>query len=108
VLGEGRRVVFIGTDCPSLDRRRLRDACGQLEHHDAVIHPTFDGGYALLGLGRFDSSIFSGIEWSTPSVAAATMERIAALGWSLHMGETLQDIDEPEDLSALPFPARAS
>jgi rSAM/selenodomain-associated transferase 1 len=107
VLSEGQRVIFIGTDCPALDERRLREACRELESHDAVIHPTFDGGYALLGLGRFDTSIFSGIEWSTASVASTTMMRIGALGWSLHMGETLQDIDEPEDLSALPFPAHA-
>jgi rSAM/selenodomain-associated transferase 1 len=107
VLAEGQRVILVGTDCPSLDERRLRQACWELEGHDAVIHPTFDGGYALLGLARFDPSIFSDIEWSTPSVARATMARIAALGWSLHIAETLQDIDEPEDLSALPFPAAA-
>ncbi len=107
VTNEGRRVIFIGTDCPGLDEPRLRQACRELESHDAVIHPTFDGGYALLGLTRFDASIFSGIEWSTASVARETTARIAALGWSLHLGDTLQDVDEPADLSALPFPAVA-
>jgi hypothetical protein len=65
-----------------------------------VIHPTFDGGYALLGLKQFHPSLFSGIEWSTASVAAATIARIRALGWSFHLGETLRDIDTPEDLAA--------
>jgi hypothetical protein len=101
VLAEGQRVIFIGTDCPALDERRLRQACEELESHDAVIHPTFDGGYALLGLARFAPSVFSGIEWSTSSVARVTMARIAALGWSLHVAETLQDIDEPRDLASL-------
>lgn len=91
-------VMFIGTDCPALDRARLRRASAELERHDCVIHPTFDGGYALLGLRRFDASIFSDIEWSTSGVAAETIARISALGWSLHVGETLLDIDEPEDL----------
>ena len=100
VIGEAEHVLLIGTDCPALNERRLRDACWELETHDAVIHPTHDGGYALLGLKRFDPSIFSGIAWSTASVARETMRRIAALGWSLHIGETLQDIDEPEDLAA--------
>jgi uncharacterized protein len=100
VTGEGKRIVFIGTDCPALDERRLRDACRSLESHDAAIHPTFDGGYALLGLDRFDPSIFSAIEWSTASVARVTIGRIKALGWSLHLGEMLQDVDEPEDLHA--------
>ena len=101
VIAGGQRVVLIGTDCPGLTTRRLTEACRELESHDAVIHPTFDGGYALLGLNRFDASIFSGIEWSTASVAAATLGRIRALGWSCHLGETLQDIDEPSDLEAL-------
>jgi len=100
VIEEHEHVILIGTDCPGLTERRLRDACWELESHDAVIHPTFDGGYALLGLRRFDASIFAGIAWSTSSVARETIGRIGALGWSLHLGETLRDIDEPEDLAA--------
>jgi hypothetical protein len=106
-VAEEQRAILIGTDCPQLNERRLRQACWELETHDAVIHPTFDGGYALLGLARFDASIFSGIAWSTSSVARETMARIVALGWSLHIGATLQDVDEPEDLSALPFASGA-
>lgn len=101
VIAGGDRLILIGTDCPGLGTRRLTQACRELEAHDTVIHPTFDGGYALLGLSRFDPSIFSGIEWSTSSVAAGTMGRIRALGWSLHLGETLQDIDEPADLEGV-------
>lgn len=94
----GERVLLIGTDCPELDRHRLRAAAEMLASHDAVIHPAADGGYALLGLARFDPTIFEGIAWSTPSVAADTMARIEALGWSLHVAETLRDVDEPQDL----------
>ena len=83
---------------PQLDRRRLRAAADALEEHEAIIHPAHDGGYALLGLRRFDRSVFEGIDWSTPRVAAQTVARIEALGWSLHVGETLRDVDEPEDL----------
>lgn len=96
----GENILLIGTDCPALDRHRLRAAAGALAAHDAVLHPTFDGGYALLGLRRFDPSLFAGIGWSGPDVAADTTARIAALGWSLHLGDTLRDIDEPEDLEA--------
>jgi rSAM/selenodomain-associated transferase 1 len=100
VILEGQNVILIGTDCPSLTERRLREACWELESHDAVMHPTFDGGYALLGIKAFHPSLFSGISWSTDTVARETMGRIGALGWSLHLGATLQDIDEPEDLAA--------
>jgi rSAM/selenodomain-associated transferase 1 len=100
VLGE-EPVLLVGADCPELDRCRLHRAAEALDDHDAVIHPALDGGYALLGLRRFDRSVFEGIGWSTRIVAAQTMARIEALGWSLHVGETLRDVDEPEDLTQL-------
>ncbi len=91
--------ILIGSDCPQLDRHRLRAAAATLADHDAVIHPTHDGGYALLGLARFDPSLFVNIPWSTGEVAETTIARIRALGWSLHIGETLRDIDVPADLA---------
>ena len=94
----GERVLLIGADCPELDRNRLAAAAAALERHDAVIHPALDGGFVLLGLGRFDRGLFDGIAWSTDRVAAETISRIEALGWTLHVGETLRDVDEPADL----------
>jgi rSAM/selenodomain-associated transferase 1 len=97
-LATGHNVLLVGTDCPELDAERLAAAAGQLASHDAVMHPAHDGGYALLGLRRFDTTLFTGMKWSTPSIGADTIARIDALGWSLHIGETLLDIDEPADL----------
>ena len=99
VLAAGERVLLIGTDCPALDSAGLGAAAAALERHDAVIYPAFDGGYVLLGLARSDASQFADIAWSTPGVAATTIERIKALGWSLHVGDTLRDVDEPADLA---------
>ncbi len=99
-------VLLIGADCPELDRSLLRAAADALEEHDALIHPATDGGYVLLGLRRFDPSIFEGIDWSTAAVAEQTMARIEALGWSLHVGEMLRDVDEPDDLLPLPLGER--
>jgi rSAM/selenodomain-associated transferase 1 len=100
VVGDGERVLLIGTDCPGLDGKRLGAAAAQLERHDAVIYPARDGGYVLLGLARTDASLFSDIAWSTDTVAATTIARITELGWSLFVGDTLIDIDEPADLQA--------
>jgi rSAM/selenodomain-associated transferase 1 len=94
----GEPILLIGTDCPTLDRHHLLEAARALETHDAVIHPAEDGGYVLLGLTRFDKSLFEDIAWSTPAVAAETIARIHRLGWSLATGETLRDVDEPRDL----------
>jgi len=104
VIDAGERLLLIGTDCPALDRKMLAAAAAQLERHDAVLYPAEDGGYVLIGLKRFDASLFSAIEWSTDTVAQVTKARIAALGWSLFVGEALRDIDEPGDLDA-PGPA---
>jgi uncharacterized protein len=100
-LADGARPVLIGSDCPALDRRRLAAAAAALETHEAVLHPAEDGGYVLLGLARFDRLLFERIPWSSASVAAETIARIRRLGWSLHLGETLRDVDEPEDLAPL-------
>jgi uncharacterized protein len=100
VLGADR-ILLIGGDCPELDRGRLRAAADALEANDAVLHPAHDGGYALLGLRRFDRSIFEGISWSTAEVADQTIARIKALGWRLQLRETLRDIDEADDLPHL-------
>ena len=98
VLSGGERVLLIGTDCPELGSARLNDAAAALDRHDAVIIPATDGGYVLLGLSRTDPSLFADIAWSTGTVAQTTIARIRALGWSLFIGEPLNDIDEPSDL----------
>lgn len=101
VLDGGERILLIGTDCPDLDGTRLATASALLQGHDAIIHPARDGGYVLLGLARTDPSLFDDIEWSTDTVAATTIARIEALGWSLFVGDTLSDVDEPADLEAV-------
>ncbi|TMJ12492.1 MAG: glycosyltransferase [Alphaproteobacteria bacterium] len=93
-------ILLIGTDCPGLNRHRLLKAARALETNDAVLLPAEDGGYVLLGLTRFDKSLFEEIAWSTPTVSFETIERIESLGWSLHLGETLWDVDEPQDLQS--------
>ena len=99
-LAQGEAVLLIGTDCPQLTAARLREAAAQLMSHDAVLHRAADGGYPLLGLRAFDASLFEDIPWSTAAVADITLERMAALGWNVWLGETLQDIDVPADLAA--------
>jgi uncharacterized protein len=95
-------VMLIGCDCPELDSAALREAAQVLREVDAVMHPTSDGGYALLGLRRFDPRLFNDIPWSTSSVARKTVQQLDALQWSLHMAALFNDVDEPADLRYLP------
>jgi uncharacterized protein len=101
-LQRGPSVLLIGTDCPDLDGGTLVDAARMLQEVEAVMHPVDDGGYALLGLRRFDARVFEDIAWSTGSVARTTLARLAELQWSVHLGRVLHDIDEPADLEHLP------
>lgn len=95
-------VLLIGTDCVEMSAPLLHAAAAALKHKDAVIYPAADGGYALLGLARFNSLLFRDIAWSTDSVAFETISRIEQLGWSLEIGVLLHDIDEPDDMRRIP------
>ena len=102
VVSAGESVLLIGTDCPTLDVAHLRRAADSLQHFDATLVPTADGGYVLLGLNRFHASLFESIEWSTDGVAAETRRRLEQLRWTVQNNPTVHDIDEPADLRWLP------
>lgn len=98
----GSSMLLIGTDCPQLTAGRLRAAAAALNNSDAVIYPTRDGGYALLGLNRAEPALFENILWSTDMVARQTRERLDQCNMRCEWLEVLVDIDEPEDLEYLP------
>jgi rSAM/selenodomain-associated transferase 1 len=101
-LAQGRYAILVGTDCPAMTARHLRYAAQSLEDgHDAVFVPTEDGGYALVGLARYDPRIFEGIEWSTSSVMQKTRDRLQSIGWRWAELETLWDVDEAGDYERL-------
>jgi rSAM/selenodomain-associated transferase 1 len=101
-IEQGEAVLLIGTDCVEMSEELLRNAVSDLREHDAVIHCTADGGYALLGCKHFNVLLFADMPWSTDQVATMTINRIGRLGWSLQVGRLLHDVDEPQDLQHLP------
>lgn len=100
-IATGESVLLIGTDCPALDANLISQAAISLAQADAVIAPSFDGGYTLLGLNQFDPTVFANITWSTNTVASETHQRLAQLGWRTHHLPMMHDIDEPDDLQWL-------
>ena len=101
-LAAHSRVLLVGSDCPALTARHLRQAERALrEGADAVLGPCEDGGYALIGLKRVDAKLFEGITWGGESVAADTRARLAGVGWRWQELETLWDVDRPEDYARL-------
>lgn len=98
----GQPVLLMGTDCPALSAQRIAEAARALAQHDAVLIPVADGGYVLIGLHAPCPAIFADMAWSTPTVAARTLQRLATLGLRVWVGPMLHDIDEPADLAHLP------
>jgi rSAM/selenodomain-associated transferase 1 len=96
------RALLIGTDAPTLDAAMLRSAAQALEHHDVVVVPALDGGYALIGQRRADQRWFSDMTWSHPRVMEETRERLRAAGARWAELAPVADIDEPADLVHLP------
>jgi len=101
-LATHRRALLLGSDCPALTARHLRQADRALrEGSDAVFVPCEDGGYALIGLQRAEARLFDGIAWGGESVMADTRTRLTGLGWRWRELDTLWDVDRPEDYARL-------
>jgi uncharacterized protein len=102
VLANHERALLLGSDCPALTARHLRQADRALrDGSDAVFVPCEDGGYALIGLRRVDPRLFEGVAWGGESVMEETRSRLRRLGWSWRELETLWDVDRPEDYARL-------
>lgn len=95
-------VLLMGTDCPALSAAHIAQAAQALAQHDAVVIPVADGGYVLIGLHAPCPDVFTGMPWSTPTVAGETLRRMAALNLLVWLGPQLHDIDEPTDLAHVP------
>lgn len=93
-------LIFVGTDCPSLEASIINRVIEDLHQYDSVMIPAMDGGYVLLAISQFDSSLFTDIPWSTEKVAERTLERMKALNWRCNLYPPLRDIDTAEDLAS--------
>ncbi len=70
-----RRVLAIGSDSPTLDPERIREAGEALAVCDVALGPTEDGGYYLIGTSGDHESVFDRIPWGSAATAAATLDR---------------------------------
>lgn len=91
--------LAVGTDSPGLPLAYLEQACAS--HADAVLGPSADGGYYLLGLRRCPSELLMGLPWSSPDTLSATRQRLESRGFSIARAPTWWDVDEPADLERL-------
>lgn len=90
-------VVIIGSDVPGITAAHIARAFRALKAADAVIGPSTDGGYWLIGLRRRPRVVrlFDGVRWSHSETLADTLKN--AKGLRVARLEELDDIDEPSD-----------
>lgn len=102
LLGAGfSRVIALNSDGPTLPASRIASACALLDDHEAVVGPSDDGGYYLIGLKQPQPSLFSGMPWSTADVLPITLQRAAAIGLSMSQLPGWYDVDTGEDVVRL-------
>jgi rSAM/selenodomain-associated transferase 1 len=97
LLAGARRVVVIGTDCPTLDAGTLQEALAALETHDVVFGPAADGGYYLVGVRAPQRTIFDRVPWSSEQTLAISLARAADAGLSVALLDEMRDVDTAAD-----------
>ena len=113
-----RRAVIVGSDLPTLPARILEEAVARLDTAGpAIVGPSEDGGYYLLGLTAPGEpagvpDLFTGIRWSTRHALADTLAAAARLGIAVSKVEGWYDVDDTAGLERLRAelrdPARAA
>jgi len=90
------KVIALGTDLWELNQGTLDGALHALDEADAVLGPTKDGGYYLLGLKEFYPELFLNKQWSGPKVLTDTLQDLSSKRIALL--EEKSDIDFYKDL----------
>jgi uncharacterized protein len=94
-------VIALGADTPHLPSTRIERAARLLQRYDAVIGPSDDGGFYLLGLRRCPPKLFASLPWSTKRSCAAMAARLREMGLRTAFLHRTFDVDRIEDLHRL-------
>jgi hypothetical protein len=98
-----RGAIVIASDCPDLPEEILKEAVASLENHDAVIGPSPDGGYYIIGFttNAFSPETFDGVSWSTEKVFKETVSKLKCQGQTVQILPEWRDVDTLADLKDL-------
>lgn len=97
-----KNVIVIGSDSPDLPQEHLELAFTALDKSDAVVGPSSDGGYYLIGFTRdtFLPEVFERISWSSDKVLEQTTNTLTRYSRSLHLLPQWHDVDTLPDLKS--------
>ena len=94
------KAIIIGSDMPCFSNNFFTGVFEKLDQNDAVIGPSMDGGYYLLGFKKntFLKEVFCNIQWSTDIVFNSTMKKFQKNRYKVNILKTMNDIDTVDDL----------
>lgn len=97
------QAVLIGSDIPDLPKQLIDEAFLKLKTQDAVIGPSNDGGFYLIGFrsDSFSADVFKDIKWSRDTVYVNITNKLDELGLGYHILPQWRDIDTHADLMEL-------
>jgi len=97
------RAIVIGTDLPDLPPDIIQEAFDLLKDNPAVIGPSLDGGYYLIGFTADDfvPDVFDDISWGTAAVLNHTLNRFRNHRVIPRLLPVWRDIDTTADLETL-------
>jgi len=95
--------VVLNSDSPTLPTALLIETADVLARPGdrAVLGPSSDGGYYLLGLKAAHRRLFEDIAWSTARVAEQTLERAREIDLEVHRLAVWYDVDDVDSLRRL-------
>ena len=98
-----RKIIIIGTDLPDLCHLDLIKAISRLDYKDAILGPSNDGGYWIIGLSdkvlsRHFISPFINIKWSSDDVFQRTIDNFNLQKITADYLHSKVDIDTISDI----------
>jgi len=97
-LQRARKVILVGSDCPTIDAAYLQQAVMALDECHCVLGPAQDGGYVLIGVRDPVPDCFGDVAWGTERVYQQTAACLDSAGVPWQALAVLRDIDRPGDL----------
>lgn len=96
-------VCLIDSDSPTVPASAFAEAVSfLLQPNDrAVLGPSDDGGYYLIGMKQLHRHLFERIDWSTEHVCKQTQARAREANLDLHLLPTFYDVDDRTTLHRL-------
>ncbi len=95
-----QRAILVGSDTPDLPQTIIEQSLDMLETHQAVIGPSVDGGYYLIGFSTqsIPADVFTIPTWGTNNVFSDTVSALFRAGCPFQVLPEWADIDELPDL----------